>query len=201
MLDAGFSTLDYLKSRILPDAGIEETQWDTALGKLGLSIAARMQAHTARRFERGTAHVDEFSAWNLSVTLKSYPVETIASVQIRETDGTLTTQAASTYALDKGAGLLTFYTVPGTRLERIVVTYAGGFWLDPLTGATLPTGATALPDDLLETWISEIQIEAEARNLFGAIALRKDFNKSKTRSGLDESTVEALRPYRRFSGE
>lgn len=201
MLNAGFSTLVYLKSRLLPDAGIEETQWDTALGKLGLAVAARFNAHCNRDLDRLEDTTYFASARTMSVTLRRFPVESITSVEVIATDGTTTALEETGYTLDTASGVLEFLTPPGDRTDRLKVTYTGGFWLDPLTGATLPTGATALPDDLLEAWVSEVQIQAESRNLFGAISLRKDSTKSKPSTGLDESTVEALRPHRRFSGE
>lgn len=201
MLNAGLSTLIHLKSRILPAAAATETTWDAALGKLGLAIAARMEAACNRKYERTVGAVDTFSAWTLGVTLKRYPVETITTVQVRDSAGLLA--ATTDYTLDADAGMLSFGTVPGTRDERLVITYTGGFWLDPLTGATLPAGATALPDDLLELWLAEVQAHAEARGLFGALGLRpqKDADKAKLLTGLSENMISGLAPYRRFAGE
>lgn len=201
MLSGGLSTLIYLKSRILPAAATTETTWDAALGKLGLSIATRMEGAINRKLDRAVGAVDEFTAWTLGVTLRRYPVETIATVQVRTADGTLA--AATDHTTDLAAGLLEFVTVPGSRDERLVVTYTGGYWLDPLTGATLPAGATALPDDLLELWVAEVQAHAESRGLFSEVGLRpaKSSEKQKLLGGLTEGTVDGLRPYRRFSGE
>ena len=64
-----------------------------------------------------------------------------------------------------------------------------------------PAGATALPEDLLELWLAEVQLQAEARELFGSVALRKDASKTPPTSGLSADAVDGLRPYRRFSGE
>lgn len=201
MLNAGLSTLDYLKSRILPEAGAEETQWDTALGKLGESVARRFELHCNRRFERVIGAADLYSARALAICLKCYPVETVSAVQLRDTDGTLTS-AGSSYTLDEASGLLEFLTAPGTAAERLLITYSGGYWLDPMDGTTtLPTDATALPADLLELWIAEVQLQAEARGIFGAVALRKPDSKIKSAEGLSADTVDGLRGYRRFSGE
>ena len=82
MLDAGFATLEYLKSRILPDAGSDDTQWDLALGKLGLAVAARFETHCNRHLQRLTAASEITSARTLSVSLKAYPVITLTSAAV-----------------------------------------------------------------------------------------------------------------------
>lgn len=204
MLAAGLSTLAHLKSRILPEAAaaIDETTYDAALTQLGLAAAARMERHCNRSFARAVAAADEFSASCQSVTLRRYPVESIASVQLKDTSLALSTCEVD-YSLAAAAGVVDFPATPGTASERLVITYTGGYWLDPLTTETLPAGATALPDDLLETWLAEVQLQAEARGLFEAIGLRapKDADKARKLTGLSEDAIEALRPYRRFAGE
>jgi hypothetical protein len=203
MLNAGIGTLTYLKSRILPAAQAVEATWDAPLAALGLALAGRMQAHCNRLFYRAVGAVEEFGARTLAVTLRRYPVETITTVQVRDTAGTLC--AATDYGIDKEAGLLSFQTVPGDSAERLVITYTGGYWLDPrsLPATAMPTGATALPYDLLELWLAEVQAHAEMRGTFEAVGLRtqKDKDKAKLINGLTEAAVEGLRPYRRFSGE
>jgi hypothetical protein len=199
MLNAGLSTLTILKSRILPAAATTETTWDAALSTLGLAVARRMENYCQRYFDYLAGAVDSFSAYTLGVTLKRYPVLSITSVVCQDNAGQTATLAAGDYTLDTAAGMLSFETVPGMRAERLVITYTGGFWLEA-TG--LPTGATALPADLLEAWIAEVQLQAEARGTFEALGLRaqKD-GKAKPPAGLSEETLEILRPYRRFSGE
>ena len=199
MLDAGFSTLEYLKTRLLPEAGSDDTQWDLALSKLGLALAARFETHCNRHLQRLTAASEIYSARTLSASLKAYPVIALTSVQLRAADGTLATVPAS-YQLDKACGLLDFPTPPGSSAERLLLTYDGGYWLDPMDGTTLPTGATALPEDLRELWLAEVQLHAEARELFGSVGLRKE-SKIPPLAGLSAATVDGLRTYRRFSGE
>ncbi len=200
MPDAGLSTLDYLKSRLLPEAEQEETTWDAALGMLGKAIAERMQIYCNRRFARAVDEVDEFPARTLAVTLRRYPVEEIESIQIREWNGT--PSALNTgHACDMESGLIEFSRPPGGRTQRIMVTYTGGYWLDD--GGEMPAGARPLPDDLLEAFVAEVQWHAETRGLFGAAGLRpaKEAGERRIANGLSEECGEALRPYRRFSGE
>jgi len=202
MLNAGFATLDILKARLLPEAARTDTEYDSALSDLGLSIAKRIEAHCNRKIARNTSAVDEFTAWNLSVTLRCYPVESITTIQLRDADGTLTAVDVD-YSLDEACGLIDFHGVPGTKLQRLVVTYAGGYWLDPDDGTALPAGAEALPYDLREIWLAEVQRHTEARGTFEAVGLRAqtDANKTPRIFALTEDTVDALRTYRRFSGE
>ena len=202
MLDAGLCTLAHLKSRILPEAARMDTEYDAALCKLGLAITGRMEGHCARKFARLSGTVDEFSARTMAVCLRRLPVETISSIQIRAFTGDLDVFDED-YQLDLSAGLISFGSIPGDGTERLVITYTGGYWLDDENGSTLPAGATALPDDLLETFVSEVQLQAEARGIFAAVGLRstKAGDNARIPNGLSEDTLEALRPYRRFAGE
>jgi len=200
MLDAGFSSLDYLKSRLLPAGGQEITDWDGPLCSLGLAVARKFCGHCSRVFDRTEDQVDEFSAGNTVLVLRAIPVESITSVQIRGFTGALTTFTGG-YQLDKSAGLMIFQNIVGVATERIVVTYDGGFWLDDYN--PMPTGATPLPDDLLEAWVMQCQAWADARNLFGTVSLSGG-EKSKpsiSSAALTDEVASMLAPYRRYSGE
>jgi hypothetical protein len=199
MLAAGFSSLAYLKSRLLPSAGVEEDVWDLAATRLGLSVAMQFQRFCNRDFARLQGAVDEFSARVLSVTLRRYPVEAITSLDTRVFTGAVT-DFTGDYSPSFSSGLINFATPPGAETERLIVTYTGGFWLDPMDGTAQPSGSTALPADLLELWVAEVQAQAEMREIFGSVALRKEPKKQITAEGLTAATVEGLRPYRRFSG-
>lgn len=199
MLDAGLSTLAYLKTRILPEASQDETTWDVALSALGLAITRRMEGHCNRLFDRAEDAEDEFDAYTLTVTLRRYPVEEIASLALRSFTGS-PDEVAFDYNLNKAAGLIEFPSTVGLTTERLIVTYTGGFYLGD--AEDMPAAATPLPDDLLEAFISEVQAHAEARGIFEAIGLRsqKDAGKIVKMDGLTADTIAALRTYRRFSG-
>lgn len=200
MLDAGLSTLAYLKSRILPAGGVDVMDWDDALCKLGLAVCRRFESFCNRRLERVTDAAEFYSAQSTAICLKAYPVESVTSVQIRETDGTLSTATAD-YQLHKASGVLEFTAAPGTASQNLLVTYAGGYWLDD--GETQPAGSTALPDDILEAWVSQCQAWAEARQIFGTISLSGQETKKNAPDPVKftESVETILIPYRRFSGE
>ena len=200
MLDAGLSTLDYLKSRILPAGGVAVTDWDDALCKLGLAVSRRFESFCNRRFERVVGASEFYSAKSLAICLKCYPVETVTSVQIRETDATLTASTAD-YHLHKTSGVLEYSAAPGYGLQALLITYTGGFWLDD--GGTQPGGSAALPDDLLEAWVMQCQSWAEARQIFGTVSLTGMEAKKNAPDPVKlTDVVEAIHiPYRRFSGE
>lgn len=198
MLDAGFGTLEYLKTRILPAGAADATDFDEALQRLGLGVAGRFNAHCNRIFQRVEGQTDEFNARTTAIVLRAYPVETVNSVQIRSFTGTLDDFTAG-YQLDQRAGLMLFSATPGEADERIVIDYDGGYWLDG--GGAQPAGSTALPYDILEAWVMQCQAWAEARNLFGTISLDKDRAATGSALQISKEVMEVLEPYRRFSGE
>jgi hypothetical protein len=204
MLSAGFATTTYLKSRLLPSAAAGDTDWDDAVAGLGKSVAAKFDGHCNRGFERVVDQVDTFAARATAWTLYRLPVESVSLVRTRDTLDAYSAITAGDWWIDKKAGLLETRSLAGTQYEKLVVTYTGGFWLDPRDGTDMPAGATALPDDVLEAWVLQCQHEAESRGLFGSVSFRaqKDASSPKTgNAGLLEATVETLRPFRRFGGE
>jgi hypothetical protein len=198
MLEAGFGTLDYLKTRILPVGADENTDWDGALTKLGLGVAGRFNAFCNRVLQRVVDQVDEFNASTTAIVLRAYPVEEIETTQIRSFTGALD-EFSGGYQLDQRAGMMLFRSAPGDGTERIVVTYTGGFWLND--GDEMPEGSTPLPDEILEAWVMQCQAWAEARNLFGTISLDKERKAQPSALQLMKDVEAILEPYRRFGGE
>jgi hypothetical protein len=203
MLSAGFANLTYLKSRLMPDAATEDTEWDIDLAALGKSVAGKFDRHCARRFVRDSDAVDVFAARGSAWVLQNYPVEAIASVAVVDADGQSNEIDEGNWMLDEESGLLETMSLAGGKTQRLRVTYAGGYWLDPRDGSEMPEGATALPDDLLELWVLQCQHEAESRGVLGAKSFRKQKDEAAPKTvdaGLLEGVVEALATYRRFGG-
>lgn len=195
--------MPWLKSRLMPDAATEDTEWDAAVEALGKSVAAKFDRHCNRAFARAVDAVDTFSARAAAWVLRRYPVESLGSVAITAA-GQSPEAVASYLYIDHASGLLAADTLLGTAREKLQVTYTGGYWLDPRDGTEMPEGATALPDDVLEEWVLQCQHEAEARGLFGAVSFRKQKDEAAPKtvdSGLLEGVAETLRPYRRYAGE
>lgn len=203
-LKAGYSNVAYLKSRLMPEAATDDTDHDADLAALGKSVAGKFDRFCGRGFTRQDA-VDQFSARASAWVLTRYPVEAIESVEVRKPDGSLEEIETDEWTIWENSGLLETRAIPSRdRLDQLVITYTGGYWLDPRDGTTKPAEANALPDELLEAWVLQCQHEAESRGLFGAKSFRKqkDEGAPKTATlGLLDGVIEVLNPYRRFGGE
>jgi hypothetical protein len=203
MLSAGFATTTYLRSRLMPDEAAGESEWDAAVAALGKSVAAKFDSHCNRGFARVVDEVNTFEARATAWTLRRYPVESVSLVRTRDTLDAYSAIAAGDWWIDKEAGLLETRSVAGTQYEKLVVTYTGGYWLDPRDGTAMPSGATALPADVLESWVLQCQHDAETRGLFTAVSFRRQADESAPKTidaGLLEATIQTLRPFRRFAG-
>ncbi|WP_193214935.1 hypothetical protein [Luteolibacter marinus] len=203
MLTAGFATIVYLKSRLLPDAAAGEAEWDDEVAALGKSVAGKFDRHCNRDFARSTAAVDTFKARASAWVLRRYPVESLDTVEVIDPDGTATEQVIDEWQLDESSGLLESDTLAGSLRQKLRITYTGGYWLDPRDGTAMPAEANALPDDVLEAWVAQCQHEAESRGLFSAVSFRSqsDDGPRTTGLGLLDDVAYVLRSYRRFSGE
>lgn len=202
MLPAGFTTLAYLKSQLLPAAMQEDTTYDAKIEAIGKGVAVRMNRHTARSLERAEDVEEEFDALAFAWVLTRYPVEEISGIVVKSTDGTVSALTAGDWRLSKKSGLIELPSSAGTRMESVIVTYTGGYWLDD--GDDMPAGATPLPDDLLQAFVMQVQATCEHRELFRTVALRKE-DRTETEAKLPElalipEVVETLLPYRRFAG-
>lgn len=202
MLAAGFTDLATLKARILPAGAVDLTEWDDALQALGKGVASAMNAACNRDLHRGEDVVFECTAATLIATVRRYPVEAIASVEIRDFAGSLSDFTGG-YQLAAAAGMLQFAGLPGDTTERLRITYTGGYWLDD--GETMPEAATPMPADLLEAFFMQAQTWAEARGLFGTVGLQGEVEKKPAdRTAalrLAPEVLQILAPYRRFSNE
>lgn len=202
MLDAGFTSLEFLKSMILPAAMREETDYDVQLAAIGLGVAGRINRHTSRSLERAEDVEEEFDALAFAWVLSRYPVEEVSGIVVNDTDGSTSPLSAGDWKLSKRSGLIEITGSAGTRMESVVVTYTGGYWLDD--GQAMPNGATPLPDDIRQAFLMQVQATCEHRELFRTIALRKE-DRTDTEAKIGElklidEVVETLRPYRRFAG-
>ena len=205
MLSAGLATTLYLRTRLMPDEAAAETEWDAAVAALGNGVLGKFDRHANRLFSRAVGTVDQFSARASAWVLRRLPVESVASVALRDPSGALSPIAAGDYWLDRSAGLIESDVTTSDRRQQIEITYTGGYWLDPRNGSAMPAGATPLPDDLLEAYVLQAQHEAEARGLFHAVSFRsqKDAASPKTADAgaLLPSVIDVLRPYRRYAGD
>lgn len=192
MHSAGFANLSYLKSRLMPASALDIEEWDAAINAVGMGVTRKFEQYCNRSFELATTPADEFAGDSIAVTLRRYPVIAITAIAL---DGAT---VEPDYRLSKSSGLIEFQRSPGTHRQTLSITYHGGYWFP--NGGALPSGATAIPDDILESYVAQCQAEIEGRGIFHALGLRKADSNPQPVTGLIDSVKEALSPYRRFSG-
>lgn len=178
------------------------TDFDSALTSLGLGVALMMERFCARQFTRLSGAVEKFSANNLTFSLSRYPLESVSSIVLVDAQSADTTTITSdVMRTDLGAGLVHFDTVPGTQHDGVTITFTGGFWWDTTEDASgsLPSGATALPADLLLAFFLQMKAVCESQNIFGTAAVESD-TKAAAKASLEltPAVQSILQTYRRL---
>jgi hypothetical protein len=197
MLNAGYSTLDYLKRQIFPDVMKDDEEWDEDLKRIGLAVAVQFARFCNREFDRAVGTIHEESANRDSVALPRYPVEVITTVQhiCMGVAETLTDIIEHTRLR---SGVVEFTYVIGTYKETVKITYTGGYWLDD--GEEMPDGATPLPADILNAFVIQVQAVVKATDVLRNGAVKAD-EETMALAGLKliPMVEEVLKPYRRYS--
>jgi len=156
-MSAGFASLKYLKSQLLPEALREDTSYDAQLTALGLGVAAQIEKFCARKFGRVVGDTEIFPADRIEFLLSRFPVEAVSASHVKnnDTDGWVEQAAGFIVITDLKNGIINTGVEPGPYYALVKFTTTGGYWIDTsdLRDGTLPTGATALPDDLLLAWL------------------------------------------------
>ena len=161
-MNCGLGNLDTLRTYLLQSGFTQPELFDDLLPILGKGVAGAMQRYCNRDFQRSTSAVDEFAADRSYYILRRYPVESITSLELRETyDGAWTAQTLTDVLtqLATYSGLVEFGGQLDLGTTRARITYTGGYHFETLEPAdvgyptALPSGATALPDDLRLAWL------------------------------------------------
>jgi hypothetical protein len=82
-MNAGFSSLAWLKARLLLASDAAGTAYDDAVVALGLGVASQCEDFCGRKFGRMAGDVHETRGDRTFVVVPRYPVESVASVQSR----------------------------------------------------------------------------------------------------------------------
>lgn len=199
MLDAGFLTLTQLKEAVLPEELRNEPSYDRRMQRLGKGVAAQLDRHCGRNFERTVGARYSVPADRTSLSLPHYPVEEVSAVTLEFKDSS-TDITADIHSLGKEAGIVQFRRVLGLYDDRVACTYTGGYWLDD--GGSQPDGSTALPWDVQHAFEVQCQAVIEHTNYLGTASARTD-KEGRGQPKLVELDVldvveKILRPYRRF---
>lgn len=186
----GYRNLSWLKSRLLPAEMADETDYDMEIGQIGLSVAAAFDRFTGRVLRRTVDAVFETAANMECIVVSCYPMEGAPVVSLL-TDGMTQDISQSVLGIQWRAGILWFYGSAGSPWDVLRVTATGGYWCvdEDLTPAdTLPAGATALPDDILQAWVQQCRAICEAENLFRS----RGAEKKKVEAGVTLSNLTLL---------
>ena len=197
MLNAGYSTLDYLKRQIFPDVMEDDVEWDEDLKRIALAVAVQFGRYCNREFERAVDAEHEETANRSGLTLPCYPVESVSTVERICADDTETLTDVIEF-LGKRSGMIQFAYKIGSYKERVKVTYTGGYWLDD--DGAMPAGATALPADVLNAFILQVQAVVKASDVLRTGAVADDGEEMALASlRLVPMVAEVLNFYRRFA--
>jgi len=176
-MNLGLGNLSTLKTHLLTAALVSGTDYDTPIANLGKGVAALMEKRCNRVFGRVAADTFEFSADRSHIVLPRYPIEEITKVELRDTltDGYVDQGAVNDNILNlsESAGLVRFNGIFGSSDSRIRLTYTGGYFFETLEPAdvgyptAVPTGSTALPNDLFFAWLFQCEYVWSQRDKLG----------------------------------
>jgi hypothetical protein len=153
-MNAGLSTLIWLKRRLLMASDVVTATYDEAIAALGLGVAGHFEDLTGRKFSRVAGAIHEFDASRTFTLVARYPIESFASIELRETYAGGWQAWLGDYNVNSPAGMVTFPAPLGAYGVRGRLTYTGGWWWNTNESAedTMPTGATAVPPGLQLAW-------------------------------------------------
>jgi len=156
----GFSTLNYLKSQLLPESSRLSEAYDAVLTNLGRGVAGTFDNYCQRKFARAVGEVEILPADKCQFLLSRFPIESISAIDYKETEALgWVAQTINTYVntINNGSGVvyLPDGADAGPFYAQLRFTYTGGYWIDDtddLSGA-VPAGQIALPDVIRAAWL------------------------------------------------
>ncbi len=171
-MNAGFSSLKILKAQLLAEALQATTRYDARILAIGKGSAAAIDNFCNRKLTRATSDIYSGPADRTHCILPRYPVESISKVEFKadEVIGWEEQTSNAYISLKAESGILYFGASLGPHWSQIRVTYTGGYWFDTTEEGndTLPSGATALPDDVRLAWFLQCQQVWQAQDKLGA---------------------------------
>jgi hypothetical protein len=174
-MNLGLGNLIELKRFLLaPDLASEAT-WDAVVTALGQGVARLLESYCSRRFERTVGAADVFSAARMSWILQRYPVESIASIDQKDSasDGFVSLGAVNSVIQnwDAQSGRVDFGAIMGAHSGWVKITYTGGFWFDTTEtdppSVVPPGGATLLAEDIKLAWFLQCKKVFEVMDPLG----------------------------------
>lgn len=180
MPTAGYRSLEWLKSRLLPEDMSLENDHDVALAAIALGVCDAFDAFTSRRLIRAVGTTFETPADQSSFIVDLYPIESVTAQLV--VDGSAS--ALDILGTHEKSGIVMLGGSPGTASDIIRLTLTGGYYCADNDDA-LPAAATTLPAGILNAWIQQIRAICEAENLFRGRAASAPDKKNAAMIGID----------------
>lgn len=191
--------LDRLKARILPPELAGQTRYDDRLAPMAEGVARAFDAYAGRALARAVSSVESHPGGRQTYSLSTYPVESVAAATLVHPDESETEIEIA--RVNWGAGLVHFAAPAGGALDELRLTVTGGYWVDLSEDGdgSKPSGAAAMPADLVDAWCLQCDHEARLRKIFGG-AKAEDVGKAYDPGDHDllPRVVRVLRAYARI---
>lgn len=163
-MNAGLGNLDDLKTYLLAAAVRPATDYDAQLLLIGKGVAALLDRFCNRNFAYLANDQIIFTGDRPHYYLPRFPFVESAGITVEMRYFLADAWAdisGQPLQINPQTGLLHFGYTLGRQPLQVRVTYTGGYWFNTLEPAdagypqTLPTGATALPDDVKFAWLTQ----------------------------------------------
>ena len=176
-MSAGFDSLTDLKAYLLPSTLRGRDDWDTEIAILGKGVAAAFDRYCNRLFARRTGATMIVPADRWHVVVERYPIEQVTQVELKRDEETgWQAQEGAVEFVREDNGVVDFGSIMGRPNELLRLTYDGGYWWDESedNSGSLPSGATALPEDLHLAWLQQVKDLWIRRDKLGQSFHRED---------------------------
>lgn len=161
-MNCGLGNLFDLKRELLLSSDASGTDFDSAVQELGLGVASLMEGYCNRRFARMENDQHAFDPYTAFITLRRYPIESIASVELRSSTAQgFLVQSGQPENFRRESGLVLFGGILGGLTETGRITWTGGYFFSTLEPTddgypeALPEGAEQLPHALKLAWLKQ----------------------------------------------
>lgn len=170
-MNLGLGNLTELKTQLLPEALRADASYDAMLTAIGKGVADSLANYCNRLFGYVADDTYIVSADRIHVYVPRYPFVSVTSVELKtdETAGWVAQTANSIVTKNGESGLIYLGGAMGPHWGHLRFTYTGGYWFDDSedSSGTLPSGATALPNDLKLAWYLQCKKVWEVNDVLG----------------------------------
>lgn len=183
--------LSTVKARLL----ITDTVSDALLTNVIAAVSERFDRECNRKFARQVNAIEEFPADQLEICPGCWPIESVASFDLKSNEAIGWQSASPEYLLRNGC-VVSLRCALGTRHQQGLVTYTGGF---VLPGVTPDVGQTALPADVEQACVEQVVYWFQNRANVGVLTSTVGSGTRVVQGDLLPGVAAVLGKYRRVS--